>query len=379
MSMTVGKSFIEKMLDLEPNAGSFQTISVKEDECAALLYSSGTTGKPKGIEITHRNLSVNAKALVDTWKFGAKDTLVHALPIYHVHGLFITLNTALLAGSRIKFLNKFNTGEVIKELKKATVLAGVPTFYTRLLEDRNFSANNCKSMRIFISGSAPLSESTFREFETRTGHQILERYGMTETGIICSNQLSAPRLPGSVGQPLDGVEIRIIDQERKVVDREAIGNIEVKGANVFAKYWNLPEATRQAFDDKGWFNTGDQGYVKAGNLYLVGRSKDLVITGGLNVYPKEIENEIEKDQAIAESAVFGVAHPDFGEAVVAAVVSKSKSDVDETDLLKQLEGNLAPFKIPKNIFSLKELPKNAMGKIQKNVLRERYKDTFSKR
>lgn len=356
------------------------TTLVREvDDSAALLYSSGTTGTPKGIRITHGNLYDNALALRDAWGFTRDDVLLHALPVYHVHGLFITLGPALLAGTTIRFLPRFDTDAVIDALDGATMMAGVPTYYSRLLGSARFGRDQCASVRVFISGSAPLSEAAFDAFEARTGHRILERYGMTETGINTSNPLDGERKPGSVGPPLGKVEVRIAAGDGTTQPIGEVGAIEVRGANVFPGYWNLPEATAAAFDAEGWFDTGDQGYFDDdGYLFIVGRSKDLVITGGLNVYPKEVEREIEKLDGVTEAAVFGVPHEDFGEAVVAAViVAGDAGTFDETASIAAVKQQLAGFKVPKRLLVVDELPRNSMGKVQKNRLRETWAGLFS--
>ncbi|MGE0486491.1 MAG: AMP-binding protein [Gammaproteobacteria bacterium] len=356
-------------------SAEFPTVPRADGDDAALLYSSGTTGTPKGIRITHGNLYANACALREAWGFQADDVLVHALPVFHVHGLFITLGPALLAGLTLRFLPRFDAAAVMDALAGATLMAGVPTYYTRLLAEPAFGAAQCATMRLFISGSAPLSEATFHEFAERTGHVILERYGMTETGINTSNPLSGARKPASVGPALPGVEVRVVDDGRRPCKAAAIGNIEVRGPNVFPGYWRLPEATAKAFDADGWFDTGDQGYLDGdGYLFIVGRSKDMVISGGLNVYPKEVERELEELDAIGEAAVFGVPHADFGEAVVAAVIAGD--GFDEQAAIAELRQRLAAFKVPKRVIALAELPRNTMGKVQKNLLRERYAGLF---
>ncbi len=359
-------------------ASSFETHSNAGDDTAALLYSSGTTGTPKGIPLSHDNLYVNARALVAAWAFSADDILVHALPLYHVHGLFITLGPALLAGTRIRLLPKFETAAVIKALAGATMMAGVPTYYTRLLADDTFTRDAAGDVRVFISGSAPLTEATFAEFLARTGHTILERYGMTETGINTSNPLHGERRAGSVGLPLAGTEVQVVDADRRCLEAGQIGAIEVRGANVFAGYWQLPDKTAEAFSADGWFHTGDQGLFDAdGYLHIVGRSKDMVISGGLNVYPKEIEQVLDTLPGVAESAVFGVPHADFGEAVVAAVIRVPGSAAEGAALIEALKHELAAFKVPKHIVFIDELPRNAMGKVQKNLLRDRYAGLFA--
>ncbi|MGR8919049.1 MAG: AMP-binding protein [Gammaproteobacteria bacterium] len=344
------------------------------DDTAALLYSSGTTGTPKGIRITHGNLYANAAALAKAWGFSAADVLVHALPVYHVHGLFITLGPALLSGCRLRFLPRFDARAVIEALPGATMMAGVPTYYSRLLAEPDFGREAARDVRVFISGSAPLSESVFHAFEQRTGQRILERYGMTETGINTTNPLHGERKPGSVGPPLPGTEVAVRDAGGATLPAGEVGDIVVRGDNVFPEYWGLPQATAAAFDADGWFDTGDQGYFDAdGYLHIVGRSKDMVITGGLNVYPKEVERAIEQLDGVGEAAVFGVPHADFGEAVVAAVTGRVG---DEARAIEALKAELAGFKVPKRLLELAELPRNTMGKVQKNLLRERYAGLF---
>jgi malonyl-CoA/methylmalonyl-CoA synthetase len=366
------------VLTLAPGTGSlleraanepvrFFTVESKPDDLAAIVYTSGTTGRSKGAMLTHRNLGSNALALVEHWGFTRGDVLLHALPIYHIHGLFVAIHCALLSGSRMLWLPKFDPGEVRGLLPRATVMMGVPTFYTRLLADPAFGADDCRSMRLFVSGSAPLLPDTFDEFRKRTGHTILERYGMSETGMNTSNPLDGERIAGTVGPPLPGVSVRIADA------RERVGGIEVKGPNVFAGYWRMPEKTREEFTADGWFRTGDMGEI-LGNGYvrIVGRAKDLVITGGLNVYPKEIEEKIDALPGVAESAVIGIPDADFGEAVTAVVVARSGHELREADVIAALKAEIASFKVPKRVHVVDELPRNAMGKVQKNVLRERY-------
>jgi malonyl-CoA/methylmalonyl-CoA synthetase len=357
-------------------AESFATRQASGDTVAALLYSSGTTGTPKGIAITHDNLYSNAVALRDTWGFSRDDVLLHALPFYHVHGLFITLHPAMLAGLRLRFHARFDAEEVVAGLPGATLFAGVPTYYTRLLATPSFTREVTSSVRLFISGSAPLLESTFHEFVARTGQVILERYGMTETGINTSNPLHGERRAGSVGRPLPGVDVRVVDERGAAVAQGEIGEIEVRGPNVFGGYWRLPEQTAAAFSADRFFHTGDQGRFDAdGYLHIVGRSKDMIISGGLNVYPKEIETELDELTSVAESAVFGVPHPDFGEAVMAAVIPRG--DFDEAAVLQHLRGRLAGFKLPKRIVIVADLPRNTMGKVQKSRLRDSYAHLFA--
>ena len=355
----------------------FKTVTMSSDETAALLYSSGTTGDPKGIRLTHGNLFSNASTLKGLWEFRTSDIVLHVLPVFHVHGLFILLGPSLLSGCQIKYMLAFNVKETIDELADSTVMAGVPTHYSRLMADPTFSADNCKSVRVFISGSAPLSEKLFARFKVRTGKSVLERYGMTETGVNTSNPINGNRIAGSVGQVVPGVKLRISGVNEAHDGVNKIGSIEVKGENVFPEYWNLPEKTSEAFTKDGWFITGDQGYLDDdGYLYISGRSKDMIISGGLNVYPKEVEKEIEQDDLVLEVAVFGVEHPDFGEAVVAAVVTVNEKELCQETLLDSLSDKLAKYKHPKAIVTLDELPRNIMGKIQKNELREKHKDLF---
>ncbi len=365
-----GGSLDEQSRDQEP---SFQTVTSAPDDLAAILYTSGTTGRSKGAMLTHRNLASNALALVEEWGFVRGDVLLHALPIYHVHGLFVAIHCVLLAGARMLWLPKFDPAQVTALLPRATVMMGVPTFYTRLLAEPAFDRNACSTMRLFVSGSAPLLPETFAAFEARTGHRILERYGMTETGMNTSNPLDGPRLGGTVGRPLPGVELRIVDEAGQACAPGTIGAIEVKGPNVFPGYWRMPEKTREEFTADGYFRTGDMGTLTAeGYVQIVGRAKDLIITGGLNVYPKEIEEHIDAIDGVAESAVIGVPDADFGEAVVAVIVPRSGRQLSEPGIIAALKREIAGFKVPKRVLFVDELPRNAMGKVQKNVLRGRY-------
>ena len=357
-------------------ADTFATVESAPSDLAAILYTSGTTGRSKGAMLSHRNLASNALALVDAWGFTGDDVLLHALPIYHVHGLFVAVHCTLLAGARMLWLSRFDAREVAELLPMATVMMGVPTYYTRLLGEPAFTRERAVRLRLFVSGSAPLLPETFDAFKARTGHAILERYGMTETGMIASNPLDGPRVAGTVGRPLHGVEVRIV-AEGETRGAGVVGNVEVRGPNVFAGYWNLPEKTREDFTDDGWFRTGDVGELladgeAAGFLRLVGRAKDLIITGGLNVYPKEVEDRLDRLPGVAESAVIGVPDADFGESVVAVVVPRASATLSERDIVQALRGEIASFKIPKRVFVVDELPRNAMGKVQKNVLRATY-------
>lgn len=348
------------------------------DDTAVLLYSSGTTGQPKGAMLTHANLAANTAALVETWGFGPADRLLHTLPVYHAHGLFVALGCVLLSGASMTFLPKFDVPTVLRELPDATVMMGIPTFYTRLLADPGFGPDTCRSMRLFISGSAPLLADTHREFRRRTGHDILERYGMTETSMLSSNPLDGERRPGSVGLPLPGVTIRVVDEHDRPVADGTIGAIQVRGPNVFKGYWGLPEKSAQEFTADGFFRTGDQGMLGAdGYLTLLGRNKDMIISGGLNVYPKEVELAIDELDGVAESAVVGVPHADFGEGVVAIIVPETGRKLSESDIITTLRGRLANFKLPKRTIFVAELPRNTMGKVQKNDLRRRYANELS--
>ena len=351
----------------------FDTVTSAPDDVAAILYTSGTTGRSKGAMLTHRNLGSNALTLVREWGFVRGDVLLHALPVYHVHGLFVAVHCVLLAGARMLWLRKFDAAQVIPLLPRITVMMGVPTFYTRLLSEPSFTRDVCRNARLFVSGSAPLLPETFSEFEARTGHRILERYGMTETGMNTSNPLDGPRIPGTVGKPLPGVDLRIVDEEGRACAAGTVGAIEVKGPNVFAGYWRMPEKTREEFTADGYFRTGDMGMLTPEHhVQIVGRAKDLIISGGLNVYPKEIEERIDAMDGVVESAVVGVPDPDFGEAVTAVVVARAGHTLTETAIIASLKAEIAAFKVPKRVHFVDELPRNAMGKVQKNVLRARY-------
>src|SRR4051812_35538664 len=358
----------------------FTTVSRGNDDLAAILYTSGTTGRSKGAMLSHDNLASNSLSLVGYWRFTEDDVLIHALPIYHTHGLFVASNVTLFARAAMIFLPKFDPEQIVKLMARSTVLMGVPTFYTRLLQSPALSHETTKHMRLFVSGSAPLLAETHREWAARTGHAVLERYGMTETNMNTSNPYDGERVPGAVGHPLPGVSVRVTDPDTgKEVSRDTIGMIEVKGPNVFRGYWRMPEKTKAEFRDDGFFITGDLGKIDdKGYVHIVGRGKDLVISGGFNVYPKEIESEIDAMPGVVESAVIGVPHSDFGEGVTAVVVCNKGADVSETSVLKALDGRLAKFKMPKRVFIVDDLPRNAMGKVQKNILRDTYKDIYTK-
>jgi malonyl-CoA/methylmalonyl-CoA synthetase len=359
----------------------FWTVARANDDLAAILYTSGTTGRSKGAMLSHDNLASNSLTLVDYWRFTDKDVLVHALPIYHTHGLFVASNVTLFARASMIFLPKFDPGLIIRLMARATVLMGVPTFYTRLLQNPALNRDSTKHMRLFVSGSAPLLAETHREWAACTGHAVLERYGMTETNMNTSNPYDGERVAGTVGHPLPSVSVRVADPETgKVLGPETIGMIEVKGPNVFKGYWRMAEKTKSEFRADGFFITGDLGKIDdKGYVHILGRSKDLVISGGFNVYPKEIESEIDAMPGVIETAVIGVPHADFGEGVTAVVVCDKAAKVDESSVLKALDGRLAKFKMPKRVIFVDELPRNAMGKVQKNILRDTYSDIYGNR
>ncbi len=351
----------------------------ERDDLAAIVYTSGTTGRSKGAMLTHANLASNALVLHEYWAWEPGDVLLHALPIFHVHGLFVALHCALLNGSSVIFHDRFDTAQIIRDLPGASVMMGVPTFYTRLLEEPRFERRTCRNVRLFISGSAPLLPETFAAFEARTGHRILERYGMTEAGMIASNPYRGERVAGSVGFALPGVSVRVVDAQGAERPRGEVGMLEVAGPNVFAGYWRMPEKTAEAFRPDGYLITGDMAVIaEDGRISIVGRAKDLVISGGLNVYPKEVEDCINAIPGVLESAVIGLPHPDYGEAVTAVIVPQHDAPIDATMIQSRLAGKLAKFKQPKKIFFVSELPRNAMGKVQKNVLRKKYADAYAR-
>ncbi|GAB0152921.1 malonyl-CoA synthase [Marinobacterium sp. BA1] len=353
--------------------GEFETVSRSDDDIAAILYTSGTTGRPKGAMISHGNLLSNAQVLSSQWGWENDDVLLHALPIFHVHGLFVACNISFLNTSEMIYLSKFDTQQVLTELRNATVLMGVPTFYTRLLNEPDFSSELCCNIRLFISGSAPLLEETFEEFKVRTGHSILERYGMTETGMNTSNPLDGMRLPGTVGFPLPGTEVRIVSDEGVALGVEEVGSLQVRGPNVFKGYWRMPEKTAADFTGDGFFITGDLGKIdKNGYVSIVGREKDLIISGGYNIYPKEVEMVINELPGVNETAVFGYKHADFGEGVAVAVIKEKGMDITDSQISDYCRDKLAAYKVPRVFIYLDELPRNTMGKVQKNILREKY-------
>ena len=359
-----------------PHADDFATVPRAKDDLAAILYTSGTTGRSKGAMLSHGNLAHNARTLHEYWHFQPNDVLLHMLPTFHVHGLFVACHTTLLNGSAMFFEPKFDAARVLRLLPQCTVMMGVPTFYVRLLHEPSFGRDACRNIRLFVSGSAPLLKETFDEFRTRTGHTILERYGMTEGGMFTSNPYDGERRGGTVGLPLPGTELRIVGADGTAVKAGVVGHIQVRGKNVFVGYWGMPEKTREEFTADGFFKTGDMGTWDAdGYVVISGRSKDLVITGGLNVYPKEIEELIDAMPGVVESAVIGLPHPDFGEAVTAVVVRQNNpagAALSEASIINAIKGELANFKVPKWVYLVDQLPRNAMGKVQKNVLRQQY-------
>jgi len=362
---------------LESQAASPQVVEVGARDLAAILYTSGTTGRSKGAMLSHANLASNALVLSEYWHWQNDDVLLHALPIFHVHGLFVALHCALLGGSRVVFMPRYDAATIVSRLPQCSVMMGVPTFYTRLLDREDFGRETAAHMRLFISGSAPLLAETHRKFEARTGHRILERYGMTETGMITSNPYDGERVAGTVGYALPGVSARVADEHGKVLPPGEAGVLEITGPNVFSGYWKMPEKTAEEFRPDGWFITGDISVMaEDGRVTIVGRAKDLIISGGFNVYPKEIESEIDDLPGVKESAVIGVTHPDFGEGVTAVVVPDGSSEIDEAGIVQALTGKLARFKQPKRVFIVDELPRNTMGKVQKNTLRETYEDLY---
>lgn len=356
----------------------FPTVDRDGEDLAAFLYTSGTTGRSKGAMLTQTNLLSNAQCLADYWRFTDQDVLLNALPIFHTHGLFVATNVTLIAGGSMIFLPKFDQDTMIEQMPAATTMMGVPTFYTRLLNDERFTAELTAHMRLFVSGSAPLLAETHIQFENRTGHRILERYGMTETNMNTSNPYDGDRRAGTVGFPLPGVELKITDPETgDELAQGEIGQIEVRGPNVFKGYWQMPEKTAEELRPNGFFITGDLGQIDPdGYVQIVGRNKDLIISGGYNIYPKEVELMLDEQPGVLESAVIGVPHPDFGEGVVGIIVAKSDESPSPDAIMTALSGSLARFKQPKVLFVVDQLPRNTMGKVQKNLLRDRFSKTF---
>lgn len=360
---------------------TFATVDREPDDLAALLYTSGTTGRSKGAMLTQENLLSNALTLRDLWRFSSEDVLLHALPIFHTHGLFVATNVTLAAGGSMIFLPKFDLDRLIDHLPQATTMMGVPTFYTRLLEAPEFSRDLVAHMRLFVSGSAPLLAETHARFEERTGHRILERYGMTETNMTTSNPYDGERRAGTVGLPLPGVEVKVTDRATgAALPTGEIGQVEVRGPNVFKGYWQMPEKTAAELRGDGFFITGDLGkFDEDGYLHIVGRDKDLIISGGYNIYPKEIELLLDEQPGVLESAVIGVPDPDFGETVVGVIVPEAGAKPDLDAIAAAAGKSLARFKHPRKLVLVDELPRNAMGKVQKNALRETYRDVFTAR
>ena len=362
------------LTDALPADAGFTAVPRAATDLAAILYTSGTTGRSKGAMLSHDNLASNSEMLRDYWRFTRDDVLIHALPIFHTHGLFVATNVSLFSGASTIFLPKFDPEAILTAMPQATAMMGVPTFYTRLLDDPRLTPDLASNMRLFISGSAPMLVDTHEKWLARTGHRVLERYGMTETNMSTSNPYDGERRMGTVGFPLPGVELRIMSDGQEVPTGE-IGVIEVRGPNVFQGYWQMPEKTAEELKEDGWFITGDLATRDAdGYVTIVGRAKDLVISGGFNVYPKEIEEIIDDLPGVVESAVIGLPHPDFGEAVVAVVVG----DITEQDVAAALEGRLAKFKQPKRVFVVDELPRNTMGKVQKKALRDQHATLFAR-
>jgi len=374
--VTLDDKGMGSLTDAVVGRGGFNPVPRGPDDLAAILYTSGTTGRSKGAMLSHANLASNSETLRDYWRFTPEDVLIHALPIFHTHGLFVATNVALLAGSQVIFLKGFDADAILEAMPRATALMGVPTFYTRLLADDRLTKERASNMRLFISGSAPLLVETHEQWEARTGHRILERYGMTETNMSCSNPYGGERRAGTVGFPLPGVEARVMQDGREVAPGE-IGVLEVRGPNVFQGYWQMPEKTAEELRPDGWFITGDMAMIDAdGYVTIVGREKDLIITGGFNVYPKEVESLIDDLPGVLESAVIGVPHPDFGEGVVAVVVPEGAGTTPEA-IKAALAGQLAKFKQPKRIVMVEALPRNTMGKVQKKALRDDYAGLFA--
>ena len=378
---TLGADGEGSLLENRPkSAAKLESFQGSANSLAAIVYTSGTTGRSKGAMLTRANLASNATGLVEVWRFTDQDILLHTLPLFHIHGLFAAINTVLASASGLLLLPKFDAATVLRHLPQVTVFMGVPTHYTRLLQHARLNHEATAHMRLFVSGSAPLLAETHQEFLQRTGHTILERYGMTETLINTSNPYDGARVPGSVGKALPGIEIRVAPAESGPVTSGAdlTGALEVAGPNVFAGYWRDADKTRAEFTADGWFKTGDLGHIdRDGYVHIVGRAKDLVISGGYNVYPKEVESELDAVAGVLESAVFGVPHPDFGEGVTAAVVLKAGVALSEGQLVNSIQARLARYKVPKRIIIIDELPRNTMGKVQKNALRATYAALYS--
>jgi len=376
--LTLGSNGEGTLVDAVTAADPHTPIAeISGDDIASIIYTSGTTGRSKGAMLSHDNLASNALTLIDLWGFVEDDVLLHALPIYHVHGLFVAVHCAMLRGIPMRFLPRFDVDEVIRQLPSVTVMMGVPTFYTRLMDTPGFNRDLCRQMRLFISGSAPLLAQTFEAFCAHTGHRILERYGMSEASMIASNPLEGERVPGTVGFALPGVTLRICDAGHQTVTTGDTGVLQMRGPNVFKGYWQMPEKTASEFTDDGFFISGDMAAMDGkGRVRIVGREKDLVISGGLNIYPKEVEDAIDVLEGVNETAVIGVPHADLGEGLVAVICPLPGAVVDADSVIRELKTQLAGFKVPRRIFTVDTLPRNAMGKVQKNLLRERYAQAF---
>ncbi len=378
---TLNEDRTGSLLERAATRSDCHTPAVKQaDELAAILYTSGTTGRSKGAMLSHGNLLSNAQTLKDYWGWRSDDVLIHVLPIFHVHGLFVASHGALLAGAKMIWFDRFDAKAMLTRLPEATVFMGVPTLYVRLLAEAGFTREACRHMRLFVAGSAPLLLETFNAFRERSGHTIVERYGMSETVMLTSNpyaESAGERRGGTVGFPLPGVSLRVAAEAGEDGENDVIGGIEVRGPNVFHGYWRMPEKTQEEFTADGWFKTGDVGKIDArGYVHIVGRSKDLIITGGYNVYPAEVEALLNDMPGVAESAVIGLPHPDFGEGVVAVLVARAGAVPDTAALIAELKTKIANFKVPKHLFVVPELPRNTMGKVQKNLLREQHKGLF---
>ena len=375
--LTLSQEGTGSLMELVNNESTgFAGVARSIDDLASIIYTSGTTGRSKGAMLSHGNLSSNAATLTEVWRFKKHDKLIHSLPIFHVHGLFVAINVTLMVGSSMIFHNNFDVDEILQDMKQATVLMGVPTFYVRLLEQSGLSIFASQNMRLFISGSAPMLAETHKHWNHKTGHSIIERYGMSETNMNTSNPYDGDRRAGTVGFPLPNIEVIITDDSTGVsLATGEVGSIEVRGPNVFKGYWKMPEKTAEELRNSGFFITGDLGsFDEDGYLSIVGRSKDLVISGGYNIYPKELELLIDEIEGVNESAVIGLPDPDFGERVVAVIVKKLNADINSQDILDYIQPKLAKFKQPKIIYFIDELPRNTMGKVQKNSLRETYQD-----
>lgn len=380
IAVTLGRNGEGSLTDrAAQQPADFRDVARGPNDLAAILYTSGTTGRSKGAMLSHENLASNARVLVEQWRFTGADVLIHALPIFHTHGLFVATNVILTAGGAMLFESKFDPARIVSLLPRATALMGVPTFYVRLLQQDGLNRQAAKNIRLFISGSAPLLAETHAAWRERTGHAILERYGMTETNMNTSNPYEGERRAGTVGFPLPGVALRIADPDSgETLAQGEIGMIEVKGPNVFSGYWRMPEKTKAEFRDDGFFISGDLGLIDPdGYVHIVGRGKDLIISGGYNIYPKEVESEIDALAGVGESAVIGVAHPDFGEGVTAIVVRAPASTIGAAEILGAIAGRIAKYKHPKRVIFVDELPRNTMGKVRKNLLRETYKDLYT--